>query len=682
MRKTNGLWPACLCLAGLLAVPAGLLAQETTASPAAAEAASGGLLEVIPADATAFMAIRNLKELDNDIVALSTQLGFPLGPEGIFPAPLDWLKMTLGIMEGLRENAGVAVVLLDSSNVKSVEELPDRLIIYVPATDPQALITSLGGEEGTDGIYRVNLAGSPSVAAIKDNFVLIAKAPEPGDDGKPEALVNAAKATGDGVVSAMSENRVKAYQEQDLFLWLNLKNISEPLRNEIATGLENLFKEMGNQPMVETQPENEVAFSMGAQINKFFEQGDEVTVGLSLSQKVGLKMFLYTRLAPDSEMGRMMAAMEPTKGPLLSGLPEEKFIVAGGAVIAITPEAVVQLRQQANQMAAQIAALDPDPGSPLTPEGLQPLIDMYVEAVKETKHAAISISNLAPPLPPVAPGEQAAPPAPVEGDVLGLTLVVEAEDAQAWRDRLREAFDEVKQVAAGVAKADGVEQEKIDQAMAAFIWKENVGEVAGASVDHMIVDVKKLPDAEMTPEETQQFKAVFGEDGLMLRIATLDKHVVITMGGGDERLAQVIELTGKGQAPLAKNKEIRSIAARLPKGNRVGEGYISFDNLLGVINTMAMRLDSPLPVRLSLVDAAPMAFVTQMVDETAQEVTVLLPTELVVSVADMARTQLLPLFMMGGMGGEMDGMNGMNGMEGMPPGFEEMPEEDGNGSGE
>ncbi|HQE30237.1 MAG TPA: hypothetical protein PL151_21000, partial [Phycisphaerae bacterium] len=50
----------------------------------------------------------------------------------------------------------------------------------------------------------------------------------------------------------------------------------------------------------------------------------------------------------------------------------------------------------------------------------------------------------------------------------------------------------------------------------------------------------------------------------------------------------------------------------------------------------------------------PIAFTTVNVGNVAQEVTFLIPSELISSVSEMVRTQVIPMFMMGGMGGQME----------------------------
>src|SRR5690606_4089117 len=143
--------------------------------------------------------------------------------------------------------------------------------------------------------------------------------------------------------------------------------------------------------------------------------------------------------------------------------------------------------------------------------------------------------------------------------VLGLTMVATVKDAQAWRGELRKGFERVKEIAAGVAKADGVEQAKIDELTNAIVWQADAGEVGGASVDVLRVELEKI--SAVDAPTLGQIKAVTGPEGILVRVAAVgDNGIVITFGGGEERLAKVIELARANQAPLANSPKVRKVA--------------------------------------------------------------------------------------------------------------------------
>lgn len=627
-RRPKGLLCVqCVLITAMMA--GGLMAQ----APADAGAANQALLNAIPGDATAFLAIRSLREFDRDIQAISTQIGFPLGAEGMFPAPLEMVKMQLGMTEGLQENGGAALVLLNARQVENVEALPDRMVLYLPSADPKALLTAMGAQESADGMYTLNLGGAPSVATTRESFALIAKAPDAPGETASAALTEAASARGEGVIAAMTDDRVAKYARQDVVLWINMRNISPALRQEITEGLRDFFAELSGG-FGTTQPaQGEEAVQ---QVDKILTQSEELSLAILVDQQVGLDISGYSRVRPGTELARMVAATQAPKDSLLIGLPDEAFIFAGGAVMGTTEESVAQMRQAAENMVEQLAALNDDPESPLTPQNLRPLVDVWVNLVKATERAGLSVSRI---------GEPQG-----EGGVIGLTLVANVDDAQAWRAEARQGFRKAKELAAEAARAEEVEQEKIDEVLKAVVWQEDAARVAGASVDVLRVDLEQISD--VNAEDIAQVKAVIGPEGILFRVAAVgNNQVAMTFGGGEERLAAVIGLLQGGQAPLANHAKIRKVADRLPQENRVAEVYISLDHLLGAVDAIATRVQSPLPVQLTMPDAAPIAFTTINVDEVSQQFNFLIPSELIASASRMVSQQLMPMIMMGGLGG-------------------------------
>jgi len=124
------------------------------------------VLKVIPADATAFVVFRNLRELDKDIQQLAAPFGIPMGPNGIYPFPLDMLKMYAGITGGLSENSSLALVVLNCGNVPSVKELVNagKAAMLVPCYDVKALTASMAAEKEGD-LLKINLFGQEFNAA-------------------------------------------------------------------------------------------------------------------------------------------------------------------------------------------------------------------------------------------------------------------------------------------------------------------------------------------------------------------------------------------------------------------------------------------------------------------------------------------------------------------------------------
>jgi len=134
MGKTRRWTVSLLCLSILLAAPAAMWAQEATAPSPATKAAPPAdptaVLKVIPENATAFLAVRNLQEFDQDIIDVAIKLGIPLGPNGVFPGVLDLMKSNLQIAAGLQDNSSLAAVVLDCRQVQSFQDIPARLVVF------------------------------------------------------------------------------------------------------------------------------------------------------------------------------------------------------------------------------------------------------------------------------------------------------------------------------------------------------------------------------------------------------------------------------------------------------------------------------------------------------------------------------------------------------------------------
>jgi hypothetical protein len=123
-------------------------------------------------------------------------------------------------------------------------------------------------------------------------------------------------------------------------------------------------------------------------------------------------------------------------------------------------------------------------------------------------------------------------------------------------------------------------------------YKEAAETIEGAPVDvmKMKVDIQLPPDAPL--EAKEQIKAMmdatYGPEGMMMRMALIDKTAVFTIGGADA-MAKAIK-TVRGQAPdLTTDPKVAAAVGRLPKGICAG-GVISFANLAYMAMSMADQM--------------------------------------------------------------------------------------------
>ncbi len=602
-----------LALAAIFALPAGLAVEKVAAADPTA------ILQTIPKDVTAVLVVRNLTELDGKIVAFSEKVGFPLGtPNSPFPRPLQWIKDSMGISEGIDDNGSLAIAVLDCTNAKSTDEIPGRLAVFIPTTDAKALVDALGGEKEGD-VYKLTLAGEPSVAASANNFLVVAQ--------NAETLKEALAVKG-GVAQAMSPSRLDAYKANDLTVWVNARGISQEIRQEVSTALMGVMA-MGNPQLAGgAQLQNTVD-----QMNKFCDEASEFAAALTLDTQKGIILTGYYALKPDSEYGRQMAALKTPQGPLLIGLPSEPTIVAfgsvGGGGNALYEK---QMRQSFDQILNEQTL-----GAFVEAEKLQQIKDGLVNVLISVETMSFGLSGL---------------PAEAGQGMIGATLVARVTNGEKWQTEVKKLFGLLKEVAVNAAKKSGdVEAEQIQTVEQAIQLKENAEQVPGAVVDHFAIDLAKMPD--MTPETLDQVKTVIGPEGVLIRSAAIGKnHVAITFGGGAERFAKIVAAVNANEAPLASHPDVKKVAGRLPSDNQLMVAYVNVDHLFTFIMSIMNQTGQAMPFPIAIRNAAPVTVSVTKSGDAGQQFDLLLPTELLTSVGEVVQP-FVQMMMMGGMGEDM-----------------------------
>lgn len=623
--KKNEWTGTVLFLALFLMVPAVIRAQEAADKPAAkadtpadVPASPMALLKAIPEDATAFVAIRSLGELDKDLIGIARSLGFPLGgPDGMFPGPLDWAKEAVGLKEGLDTDGSAAIVVMSCREVQSIEGIHEKAALFLPAAKPAAVIEQLGGEKG-DGPVTVTLMGESLQAVPLQRYVVLAR--------QEETLKAIVAAKGEGIIKTMAPDRVKAFAERDLFGWVNFRGISPQIREEVGTMLKGVMAMAGQGDEAEAEQSLK-------ELNKVFDSTVEASLAISLDQR-GLDISGYFRADPASEMGKQMAAVKGAEGSLLFALPNEPTILAIGASGRGPAEMQEkQIREGLDQLLNEKTV-----GDFMTAEQLATLKGGITKVLSGVEAASLSLSNL--------------PPADNQG-LVGMVFILKTGDAKQWMEESRKVFSQSKDALLKVAKEkEGLDEDEIKAISEGVQWKTKAEQVGGADVDQLAVDLGKLPEIKDDKESLDQVKAIAGPEGITMRLGAIgDKYVLIAFGGGAKRFEQIAQQISRGESPLSTSESIQKIAKRLPAGPKNAEAYINLDQILAMVSAISVKVNQPLPFPLMMKNAAPIAMTSNKVDAAAQEVHLLVPMELVLSVKEMA-TPLMPMLMGGGMGGQ------------------------------
>jgi hypothetical protein len=575
------------------------------------------LLKAIPADATAFIAIPSLHLLDTHVQSMLQQLQLA----GMVPGPLDLIRRYAKLGKGLDENGSLAIVLMSLREAKTPNDIGDRLVLFIPTTNADQLLASLGGEKEGD-ITKVRLMDAPSVAVATDGFIIAAE--------KADTLKAALKAPKKGIDAVMAPDRLKAYAGNDLFGWADPSSLSKELKDQVRDAIKDAMGKMN--PAAPNTPN-----ASAAQLEKMLDELKEVSLGISADSKKGIAINWYGSPKPGTDLAKQAESIKGKDGSLLAGLPKEPVIAAMGWIGPDQPQ-TAQIEQGINQAFSMITSGLESSGVKLDADRLKAIKDLIVSLASSVQGTSMSIAGL-----------------PAEGGEgrLGLVMSLKVKDGAKCQADARKLFGNVKQLIVDTLKKQGEPDDKINPIADAIDLKAKAETVDGATVDHFVVDLDKLPIPEEGKADLAKVKAFIGKEGILIRIAsTADNHLVITFGGGAKRFAEVLEATKKGDASLADLAGIKAVANRLPKGPRLMEGYLALDNLLDFVMSTAAQFGQPIPMPLALRNAAPIVLTCTKVSSIAAESELLIPMELITSVKDLVGPIMM---MMSGGGGAPGG---------------------------
>jgi hypothetical protein len=598
----------------LLAGPTMALAQEASA------AATADPLKVVPADAVAVLTVRSLAELNQDILTVAEKLGLSLADIG-FPPPLEFAKQAVGIAGGLNENGGLAVAVLSLDETKTPDAVAGRIAVFVPVSDVDQFTTAMKPEREGE-LIRFELAGQPSVGAVKNGFFVIGQT--------PEVVTEVLRAKGEGLGSGFAPSIAKAYSTQDLMIWARPKAIPDELREEII-GMITAEVLQNNPMMAQAQLQESIA-----RVTESIDDLDQVSLGLTLDAKIGLKFGVVAQLRPDTETARMVEGLKPPAESLLTGLPDEPAVLAGGMAAGDSSPMMDRIRDSLKQV------LSPETlGEDVDAEQIGKIRESLLDVIGSTRQMSMSITAL---------------PRDSEDGLIGVAVVARVSNSERTQTQVRELFAMAKKLLIDTAVANGeLTEENAKVAREAIQWKEDAEKLGGASVDHFTVDLASLPDGP-DEEQLETTRKIIGQEGVLVRIAAVgEEHIAVTFGGGAKRFVQIVDGIQKKQAPLAERENIKILAGRLPSEGRIAEAYFGADNLVAMIMNIANRSGQSLPPQvmmftMGLKETTPIAFTAAKVDKLGLQYDMLVPIELLQTVMEMLQP-MLQMFM-GGMGGQ------------------------------
>jgi len=568
-------------------------AAEATPSeapkPATAPAGPKDLLDAIPEEAWGFAAIPNLKTFDGKLGDLGEKLNFPIG------SPIALAMGQLGIGEGLREEGGVGLVVLDPTQYGAP---PDMLVLLMPTTDAKALLSAFNPQDAGDGLQKIEILGRGLYVAPKGGFVVL------GMDKTSVKFVADAKK---GIRPTLKPELLERYGKSDIYAMINLRpaiEMAKPLAGQAVA----MFM-MGS---MEDDPEAAERIQKTAQdvVNLLDELTTlEITLGLD---QVGLQLSAYLSFS-EGTITKRIATLKPTPAGLLAGLPKDAYMLILG----------IQGSDQPGNETVQQGLLDLLMSRPEIGKVLDKAKMGEIQKIANALRANIRDYNLSISLLP-------------EGSdgMVCVTSVCQTTNVKASMETLQKLIEAYK----GVGKG-----EQVTKALQGLTYKAGAEKVGDVSVDHILVDLQNITTQESAGADVMEtVKKLVGKDGVLFRVAPAgDKHIVITLGGGTQRLEEVMKLASSGASPLSEDPGVMKVRPKLPK-NRVLEAYLSADRILKVAKAVTGSDQVPVMPEIQ----APLA-VSLSAEKNHGRLDIVLPIELIVEIKNI----VLQVMMGGGFGG-------------------------------
>ena len=565
LRKTYVTGMAVVLLA-MCSLSTGQVSSVETVPAAPAKVSPVEVLQRIPAGCAGFVIVNNVEGMGAKVDAFIKSIS----PEGEPMLPMGVVDMLLGQVEfgeGLNRNGPFAAVMLDpqlygldllkmiglptksatapaagSATEPATEQPAVPVVLLVPGKDPAKLLAAHNPVK--DGDYFRTDGGTFWIQL--GNFVV-------GSPNK-KALAAVVKAE-KSVVSELSLADKALIVRNDAAAWVNFKVVG-PMAEGVLAGVKGMLTAEEDPAMAGVIP----MFDMyGALIREV----QDVALGVRFVPS-GILIETQCSFKPEGIVGKALATVKLSSGPLLNRLPTMPYIMAFGA-------------RGTSAMPKELNAKMLDS---FVTSGL--LKDLSAESIAKLKQMAGEFDGQVDGVQLYLGGVTSG-----EGQI-GVAYVLECKSAAKVRELLPDYIALVSEI------YQAMDDENINQI--ALKYHKGLETIDDRKVDVISIDHPKL--ASMEVSDQTKLRAVLGEDKIRLLVAQADaKTLVLTLGGGKSFLAAALGAaggTGKLAADPATAKSLKMLPTR-----RMAVGLLNVGNVIKVIKSVSMALgEEPPPINI------------------------------------------------------------------------------------
>ncbi|MFB3892270.1 MAG: hypothetical protein ACE15C_09630 [Phycisphaerae bacterium] len=548
--KTMRVLTAAL-LAGALASGAWAQAAEKTA-----------VIDQIPAGTMGYIVANNLKAAADNVDKFIADIGMGGAVKDEMPDGLmAFIKSQFKFGEGFNASGGVAAAMLDPApfGIDMEANIKDRMsgkkgdlqlpfVVFVPSKDVDSVFAGAKDlkKEQVGKFTKITLDVGPIYAIASNGYVLLS----PVDKALTSVMEATKKATGE-----LTKDQAALIGRSDVAVQVNMK-IAGPMIIKIM----GLAGKKASEKAAASGAPLPSAGMMPGDFGKIMEIYKDVLAqvqGLTMAarfDKTGLVIEELVDFAPDSALGKALAAMKPKDKPLLGRLPNFSYVLAfdgpatpnaGGAAGA----EIARLQKMSTDWLT--GAIAKAGGGKISDETIARLNKIMEGCQQDVTSAQCVIGQ-----------------ATDTGGMFGVAFVIECKDAEKMKSLL--------------ADMCGVGEEVLKAALS-----EKAPEIKDLSITYK----KNQPDAieiahpkitKLSEEELELLKSILGEPKVRFLVSAADKNTVVVTFGGAQAFHDAAVKAAKEGGTIPADKGVMDAMKFMPR-NLVGVMVFSGTDLADLI---------------------------------------------------------------------------------------------------
>lgn len=549
-------------------------------------AAGAQVLQQVPDDALLVIKTKDLTATSAKLGKLMKDLGLAQMKPGL-DNPLALMQKELGLTNGLNAAGEMAIVFRDPAKTN---ERPDKsILLLIPVSDYAAFVANFKDSKEDGGVTEVTLPKSSEPGYIAQWGGYAAMSPSKAVAGlKPSAML---KISGDATTKELAA--------KDIVFYANFKSLRGSLIPSLQSARDKAMEMMegsNDEHLAKFRPViKSAAGQVFLAVESFLRDADAATISVDFGPE-GMNVAVMADFIPNSYLGSTFAAVKNSSEPMLAGLPTGKYLFFGGYMNQ--PEVSTKvINDFVGPILKELDTMGPEM------KAAHDYVDALNAYLKATKTATFGV---------VAPSGQ------LGQEAIFQFLTVAKGDAAALK---------AAQIKMVKSQEEAMKALGMDAAAFTATVTPAAKTVDGVTFDSITTAMNPNNKDPAAMQQAQIMAMVYGPGGVNMLEGEVNKDTLLmAMGVPDTVLQSAIATAKSGEAPLANNASVKSVASHLPT-SRTGEFYVPVDQIVSTGLTYAKQFGAPLNVTLQP-DLPPLGFATST-DGSAMRIDGYVPTILV-----------------------------------------------------